>query len=92
MMDSSRLASYVASRICHDVASPLTSMMQCMELMFDDSLGPAMKAEGEKALRTGLGRFIAVAAARHAAFASRYEFLCAFRIWRLANVPPHPGH
>jgi hypothetical protein len=25
-----------------------------MELMFDDSLGPAMKAEGEKALRTGL--------------------------------------
>lgn len=54
MMDSSRLASYVASRICHDVASPLTSMLQSMELLFDDSLGPAMKAEGEKALRTGL--------------------------------------
>lgn len=54
MMDSTRLASFVASRICHDVASPLTSMMQSMELMFDDSLGPAMKAEGEKALRTGL--------------------------------------
>lgn len=54
MMESSRLASYVASRICHDVASPLTSMLQSMELMFDDSLGPAMKAEGEKALRTGL--------------------------------------
>lgn len=54
MKDSSRLASYVASRICHDVASPLTSMLQSMELLFDDSLGPAMKAEGEKALRTGL--------------------------------------
>lgn len=54
MMESSRLASYVASRICHDVASPLTSMLQSMELLFDDSLGPAMRAEGEKALRTGL--------------------------------------
>jgi|JI7StandDraft_1071085.scaffolds.fasta_scaffold01421_9 histidine phosphotransferase ChpT len=54
MMESSRLASYVASRICHDVASPLTSMLQSMELLFDDSMGPAMKAEGEKALRTGL--------------------------------------
>lgn len=54
MMESSRLASYVASRICHDVASPLTSMLQSMELLFDDSMGEAMKAEGEKALRTGL--------------------------------------
>ena len=54
MMESSRLASYVASRICHDVASPLSSMLQSMELLFDDSMGPAMKAEGEKALRTGL--------------------------------------
>ncbi|MEZ6030790.1 MAG: histidine phosphotransferase family protein [Hyphomonadaceae bacterium] len=54
MMESSKLASYVASRICHDVASPLTSMLQSMELLFDESLGPVMKAEGEKALRTGL--------------------------------------
>jgi len=29
-------------------------MLQSMELLFDDSMGPAMKAEGEKALRTGL--------------------------------------
>ena len=29
-------------------------MLQSMELLFDDSLGPAMKAEGEKALRSGL--------------------------------------
>jgi histidine phosphotransferase ChpT len=54
MMDSTRLASYVASRICHDVSSPLTTMLQSMELMFDESLGPAMKAEGEKQLRAGL--------------------------------------
>lgn len=54
MMESSRLASYVASRICHDMASPLTSMLQSMELLFDDSMGAAMRAEGEKALRTGL--------------------------------------
>jgi hypothetical protein len=38
------------------------------------------------------GRFIALAAARHAGFASRYEFLCNFRILRLANSAPHPGH
>ncbi len=50
-MESSRLASYVASRICHDIASPLTPLMQSCEMLFDDSMGPAMKAEGEKTLR-----------------------------------------
>jgi histidine phosphotransferase ChpT len=53
-MDSSKLASYVASRICHDIASPLTPLMQSLELLFDDSMGPAMRAEGEKALRTAV--------------------------------------
>jgi histidine phosphotransferase ChpT len=53
-MESSKLASYVASRICHDMASPLTSLMQSCELLFDDSMGPAMKAEGEKSLRNGI--------------------------------------
>ena len=53
-MDSSKLASYVASRICHDIASPLTPLMQSLELLFDESMGPAMKAEGEKALRTAV--------------------------------------
>jgi histidine phosphotransferase ChpT len=53
-MESSKLASYVASRICHDIASPLTPLMQSCELLFDDSMGPAMKAEGEKALRTAI--------------------------------------
>ena len=54
VMESSKLAAYVASRICHDVASPLTSLLQSCELLFDDSMGAAMKAEGEKSLRTGL--------------------------------------
>ena len=53
-MESSRLAAYVASRICHDVASPLPSLFQSVELLFDESMGPAMKVEGEKSLRTGL--------------------------------------
>lgn len=53
-MESSKLASYVASRICHDMASPLTSLMQSCELLFDESMGPAMKAEGEKSLRSGI--------------------------------------
>ena len=50
-MESSKLASYVASRICHDIASPLTPLMQACEMLFDDSMGAAMKAEGEKTLR-----------------------------------------
>lgn len=50
-MESSKLASYVASRICHDIASPLTPLMQSCEMLFDDSMGAAMKAEGEKTLK-----------------------------------------
>jgi hypothetical protein len=49
-MEPSRLASYVASRICHDLAAPLTPLMQSCEMLFEDGMGPAMKAEGEKAL------------------------------------------
>jgi histidine phosphotransferase ChpT len=50
-MESSKLASYVASRICHDIASPLTPLIQSCEMLFDDSMGAAMKAEGEKTLK-----------------------------------------
>ncbi len=38
------------------------------------------------------GRFIALAAAWHAEFASRYEFLCNFRILKLAYTKQHPWH
>lgn len=50
-MESSKLASYVASRICHDIASPLTPLMQSCEMLFEEGMGAAMKAEGEKTLR-----------------------------------------
>jgi histidine phosphotransferase ChpT len=50
-MEPSKLASYVASRICHDIASPLTPLMQSCEMLFEEGMGAAMKAEGEKTLR-----------------------------------------
>ena len=50
---------------------------------------PAAPGPGRGTIR---GRFIALAAALHAEFASRYEFLCNFKILRLANTEPHPGH
>jgi histidine phosphotransferase ChpT len=53
-MESSKLAAYVASRICHDFATPLTPLIQSCELLFDDSMGPAMRAEGEKSLRNAI--------------------------------------
>jgi histidine phosphotransferase ChpT len=53
-MEPSRLASYVASRICHDLAAPLTPLMQSCEMLFEDGMGPAMKAEGEKALKNAI--------------------------------------
>src|ERR1700755_2534144 len=53
-MESSKLASYVASRICHDIASPLTPLMQACERLLEDSMGAAMKAEGEKTLRQAI--------------------------------------
>ena len=53
-MEASKLASYVASRLCHDLAAPLTPLMQSCEMLFDDSMGAAMKAEGEKALKQAI--------------------------------------
>ena len=53
-MEASKLASYVASRLCHDLAAPLTPLMQSCEMLFDDSMGAAMKAEGEKALKQSI--------------------------------------
>jgi histidine phosphotransferase ChpT len=54
MMESSRLASYLASRIFHDLVSPLTAIINGEELAFDASMGPAIRAEGEKLIRDGL--------------------------------------
>jgi hypothetical protein len=53
-MESSKLASYLASRIFHDLVSPLTGVMQGCSLVFDDDMGLAMRAEGEKLLKEGI--------------------------------------
>ncbi|MEZ5936936.1 MAG: histidine phosphotransferase family protein [Hyphomonadaceae bacterium] len=55
-MNSSKLAAYLASRICHDVASPLQALMNGCDLAFDDSMGGAMQAEGQKLLMEGVAK------------------------------------
>ncbi len=54
MMESSKLASYLASRIFHDLVSPLTAIINGEELAFDAGMGAAIRAEGEKLIRDGL--------------------------------------
>lgn len=53
-MESSKLAAYVASRICHDVASPLQSLMTAQDLLF--TMGPDMRAMGEKEFKEGIAK------------------------------------
>jgi histidine phosphotransferase ChpT len=54
MMESTRFASLLASRIFHDLVSPLTVMIQGSSIAFDDEMGPAMKVEGEKLMKDSL--------------------------------------
>jgi histidine phosphotransferase ChpT len=54
MMESTRFASLLASRIFHDLVSPLTVMIQGSSIAFDDEMGPAMKGEGEKLMKESL--------------------------------------
>lgn len=54
MMDSTRLASLLASRVFHDIVSPLTGMMTGCELAFDSSMGATMQAEGQKLVTESL--------------------------------------
>jgi len=54
MMSSSRLASYLASRIFHDLVSPLTALINGASLVFDDDMGLSLRAEGEKLMKEGL--------------------------------------
>lgn len=54
MMESTRLASLLASRVFHDIVSPLTGMMTGCELAFDDGMGAAMQAEGQKLVKESL--------------------------------------
>lgn len=54
MMDSAKLASYLASRIFHDLVSPLTAVMNGCALAFDDDMGVSMRSEGEKLIKEGV--------------------------------------
>lgn len=54
MFEDSRLASWLAARIFHDLVSPLTGLINGAALAFDDDMGGVMKAEGEKLLKESL--------------------------------------
>jgi histidine phosphotransferase ChpT len=59
MMESSQLAAYLASRIFHDLASPLTALMHGCSVAFEDDMGLSMKAEGERMIKEGVNRMAA---------------------------------
>lgn len=52
-MDAVSLSSYLASRIFHDLASPLQALMSGGSAIWEDDSG-MMRAQGEKLLREGL--------------------------------------
>lgn len=52
MLESSRLAAYIASRICHDLISPVASVNSALELLNDPN-DSDMKAEAEQLLNSG---------------------------------------
>lgn len=53
-MKSSILAAYLASRICHDVATPLQTLMNGADVAFDESMGASLRAEGVKLVHEGI--------------------------------------
>ncbi len=61
MIDSSSLSAFIASRICHDMVSPVSSVTSAMEMLDDETLGEEMRAASEDLLRDGalkLGSYI----------------------------------
>ncbi|MDZ4761704.1 MAG: histidine phosphotransferase family protein [Alphaproteobacteria bacterium] len=48
MMDASKLAAYVASRICHDMASPLTPLTMMEDTLFTPGLDEATRRNNER--------------------------------------------
>ncbi|MEM9937300.1 MAG: histidine phosphotransferase family protein [Pseudomonadota bacterium] len=52
MIESSKLAAYIASRICHDLISPVASVNSALELL-DDPGDADMKAQAEQLLVNG---------------------------------------
>jgi len=52
MIEPSRLAAFIASRICHDLVSPVASVNSALELLQDPG-DAEMKAEAQKLLENG---------------------------------------
>lgn len=52
MIESSRLAAYIASRICHDLISPVASVNSALELL-DEPGDSEMKQQAENLLHNG---------------------------------------
>lgn len=52
MIESSRLAAFIASRICHDLISPVASVNSALELL-EDPGDADMKAQAEQLLHNG---------------------------------------
>jgi len=52
MIEPSRLAAFIASRICHDLISPVASVNSALELL-EEPGDPEMKAQAEKLLHNG---------------------------------------
>jgi histidine phosphotransferase ChpT len=55
-MKSSILAAYLASRICHDVATPLQTLMNGADVAFDENMGASLRAEGVKLVNDGIAK------------------------------------
>ena len=51
-IDPARLSAYIASRICHDLVSPVSSVTNALDLM-DEPGDPEMKVQAEALLREG---------------------------------------
>ena len=52
MIEPSRLAAYIASRICHDLISPVASVNSALELL-EEPVDGDMKAQAEQLLQNG---------------------------------------
>lgn len=52
MIEPSRLAAYISSRICHDLISPVASVNSAIELLQDPG-DPEMKAQAQQLLENG---------------------------------------
>ncbi len=58
LLEPNRLASYIASKICHDLVSPLGAASSALDFM-DDTSDPEMREQAEQLLISGTTRGLA---------------------------------